>query len=163
MRMSDGVEWAVHLCGVLAAAPEGRGLPRAKLAEFHDLPTAYLAKHLQALSRAGIVTSERGAKGGYRLGRAPSKVSLLEIVFAIEGSRPAFRCAEIRQRGPCAAAPSACRKACPIARAFLAAETAWRQALAGVTVAEINALAGAEAFDDKRRRAFQAWLADALR
>ncbi|MGH6991101.1 MAG: Rrf2 family transcriptional regulator, partial [Stellaceae bacterium] len=56
MRISDGVEWAVHLCGVLAAAPVGRGLPGAKLAEFHDLPPAYLAKHLQALSRAGIVT-----------------------------------------------------------------------------------------------------------
>jgi Rrf2 family protein len=163
MRMSEGVEWAVHLCGVLAAAPEGRGLPGAKLAEFHDLPPAYLAKHLQALSRAGIVTSDRGVKGGYRLGRARAEVSLLDIVLAIEGQLPAFRCNEIRQRGPCAAAPSACRKACPIARAFLAAEAAWRQALAGVTLAEINALAGAEAFDDKRRRAFRTWLTDALR
>lgn len=162
MRMSDGVEWAVHLCGILAAAPEGRGLPRAKLAEFHDLPPAYLAKHLQALSRAGIVTSERGAKGGYRLGRAPAKVSLLDIVLAIEGQRPAFRCNEIRQRGPCAAPPSSCRKTCPIARAFLEAEAAWRQALAGVSLAEI-VLAGAEAFDDKRRRAFRTWLAEALR
>jgi Rrf2 family protein len=163
MRISDGVEWAVHLCGVLAAAPEGRGLPGARLAEFHDLPPAYLAKHLQALSRAGIVTAVRGVKGGYRLGRAASKISLLDIVLAIEGSQPAFRCMEIRQRGPCAAAPSASRKACPIARAFLEAEAAWRQALAGVTVAEMNAIAVTEAFDVKRRRAFRAWLTDALR
>ena len=88
---------------------------------------------------------------------------MLDIVFAIDGARPAFRCAEIRQRGPCAAAPSACRKACPIAAAFLAAEAAWRHALAVVTLAEINALAGAEAFDDKRRKAFQGWLLIALR
>ena len=163
MRLSDGVEWAVHLCGVLAAAPEGRGLPAAKLAEYHDLPPAYLAKHLQALSRAGIVTSDLGPKGGYRLGRAPHKVSLLDIVFAIEGSQRAFRCTEIRRRGPCAMSPSACRTACPIARAFLAAESAWRQALANVSLAEINALAGAEAFDAKRHRAFRAWLSTALR
>ncbi len=162
MRISDGVEWAIHLCGVLAAAPEGRGLPGVKLAEFHELPPAYLAKHLQALSRAGIVAADRGAKGGYRLGRAPSKISLLDIVLAIEGPQPAFRCTEIRQRGPCAAPPSACRKVCAIARAFLAAEAAWRQALAAVTVAEMNAAAAAELFDDKRRREFRAWLAAAL-
>jgi Rrf2 family protein len=163
MRMSDGVEWAIHLCGILAAAPRGRGVPRAKLAEFHDLPPAYLAKHLQTLSRAGIVTAECGVKGGYRLGRAPSKISLLDIVLAIEGAQPAFRCTEIRQRGPCAAAPTACRKPCPIARIFLGAEAAWRRALGGVTLAEINAVAAAEAFDEKRRREFRAWLRAALR
>jgi len=77
MRISDGVEWAIHLCGVLAAVPEGRGVPGARLAEFHDLPPAYLAKHLQALSRAGIVAADRGVNGGYRLGRAAAKISLL--------------------------------------------------------------------------------------
>ena len=163
MRISDGVEWAVHVCGVLAAVPEGRGLPGARLAEFHDLPPAYLAKHLQALSRAGIVTADRGVKGGYRLGRAPSKISLLDIVLAIEGAQPAFRCTEIRQRGPCPAPPSACRKACAIARAFLEAEAAWRQALARVTVAEMNAAAAVESFDEKRRREFRSWLTAALR
>jgi Rrf2 family protein len=161
MRISDGVEWAIHLCGVLSAVPAGRGVPGAKLAEFHDLPPAYLAKHLQALSRAGIVTADRGVKGGYRLGRAPAKISLLDIVVAIEGPQPAFRCTEIRQRGPCPAAPSACRKACAIARAFQEAEAAWRQSLAGVTIAEMAAVAAAESFDDKRRRQFRAWLAAA--
>ena len=66
-----------------------------------------------------IVTADRGVKGGYRLGRAPSQISLLDIVLAIDGSQPAFRCTEIRQRGPCAAAPSACRSACAIARALV--------------------------------------------
>jgi Rrf2 family protein len=163
MKISEGVEWAVHLCGVLTAVPEGRGVSRAKLAEFHDLPPAYLAKHLQALSRAGIVIADPGVKGGYRLGRAPSKISLLDIVLAIEGVQPAFRCTEIRRRGPCPAPPSACRKACPIARAFLEAEAAWRHALAAVTVAEMAAVASAESFDDRRRQAFRAWLTDALR
>lgn len=162
MRIGDGVEWAVHLCGVLAAVPDGRGVPGAKLAEFHDLPPAYLAKHLQALSRAGIVKADRGVKGGYRLGRPPAQISLLDIVLAIEGAQPAFRCTEIRQRGPCPARPAACRKACAIARAFLAAEAAWRQALAGVTVADMASVAVVEAFDDTRRREFRAWLAAAL-
>lgn len=162
MRISDGVEWAVHVCGILAAVPEGRGVPGARLAEFHELPPAYLAKHLQALSRAGIVTAGRGAKGGYRLARAPSQISLLDIVLAIEGAQPAFRCTEIRQRGPCPTPPSACRTACPIARAFHDAEIAWRAALAGVTVAEMNRLAIAEAFDEQRIERFQGWLSEAM-
>ena len=162
MRIGDGVEWAIHLCAVLAAVPEGRGVAGARLAEFHDLPPAYLAKHLQALSRAGIVMADRGVKGGYRLARAPTKISLLDIVLALEGPEPAFRCTEIRQRGPCAAPPAACRSACAIARAFLAAETAWRRVLAGVSVAEMAAVAAAESFDDKRRRQFRAWLEAAL-
>lgn len=163
MRISDGVEWAIHVCGVLTAAPEGRGLSGAKLAEFHDLPPAYLAKQLQALSNAGILSADRGVKGGYRLARTASKISLLDIVLAIEGPAPAFRCTEIRRRGPCAAPPSACREACAIARAFQVAEAAWRQALAGVTVADMAALAVAESFDERRRRTFRAWLADAVR
>jgi Rrf2 family protein len=162
MRIGDGVEWAVHLCGVLAAVPKGRGVAGARLAEFHDLPPAYLAKHLQALSRAGIVTADRGVKGGYRLGRPAAKISLLDIVIAIEGAQPAFRCTEIRQRGPCPAAPWACRKACAIQRAFLGAEAAWRKSLAHVTVADMNEAASAESFDDKRRRQFRAWLTAAL-
>lgn len=162
MRISDGVEWAVHICGVLAAAPKGCGVPGVKLAEFHELPPAYLAKHLQALSRAGIVAAGRGVKGGYRLARAPSDISLLDIVLAIEGGEPVFRCTEIRQRGPCPTPPAACQKACPIARAFLEAEAAWRKSLANVSIAGMNR-AAAGSFDDKRRRQFQAWIAEAAR
>ena len=62
MKLSDGVEWGIHCCTVLAALPEGTALPAARLAEFHGVPAAYLAKHLQALSRAGIVTTEPGQR-----------------------------------------------------------------------------------------------------
>ena len=46
--MSDGVEWAIHCCTMLAVLPDGEALPAARLAEFHEVPPAYLAKHLQA-------------------------------------------------------------------------------------------------------------------
>ena len=108
MRIAEGVEWAVHLCGVLGVVPAGFDLPAGRLAEFHELPRAYLAKHLQALSRAGIVRANRGVSGGYRLAKPAANITLLDITLAIEGSEPAFRCTEIRQQGPCAAAPAAC-------------------------------------------------------
>src|SRR6187399_181295 len=100
MRMSEGVEWAAHCAVILAALPDGAVLPAARLAEYHDLPGPYLAKSLQALAGAGIVQSTAGRTGGYRLARPAERITLLEIVTAIEGDEPMFRCTEIRRRGP---------------------------------------------------------------
>src|SRR5271154_3464014 len=100
MRLSEGVEWAAHCAVVLAALPEGVSLPAARLAEYHGVPAPYLAKSLQALTRAGIVESTTGRQGGYRLGRPATDISLLDIVEAIEGTDSLFQCTEIRKRGP---------------------------------------------------------------
>src|SRR5947209_8292305 len=105
MRMSDGVEWAIHCCTVLALLPPDLALPAPRLAEFHGVPPAYLAKQLQALARAGIAESVPGARGGYRLARPADEITLLDVVHAIDGPEPAFRCTEIRRRGPAAVDP----------------------------------------------------------
>lgn len=163
MRIAEGVEWAIHLCAVLGVVPEGHTLPAGRLAEFHDLPPDYLAKHLQALSRAGIVTASRGVSGGYRLAKRPGSITLLDITLAIEGPEPAFRCTEIRQQGPCAATPAVCKQRCAIAQAFMVAETQWRKALAAVTVADMMRTAASESFDKSRRRIFRDWLNEAVK
>src|ERR1700759_4060831 len=98
MRMSEGVEWAAHCVVLLARLPEGAALPASRLAEYHGVPAPYLAKALQALARAGLVTSKAGRRGGYRLTRDPAQITLLDVVNAVEGDEPAFRCTEIRQR-----------------------------------------------------------------
>jgi Rrf2 family protein len=139
VKLSDGVEWSVHCCTVLALLPEGTALPAARLAEFHGVPGAYLAKHLQALARAGIVESAQGPRGGYRLARPAAKVSLLDIVLAVEGDEPAFRCSEIRQRGPAGLPASAYKIPCGIARAMWRAEDAWRESLKHTTLADLLA------------------------
>lgn len=100
MKLGDGVEQAIHSVSMLAGLSEGGVLSAAALAEFHGVSTSYLLKHLQSLSNAGIVTTVPGPKGGYRLARTTDKITLLDIVLAVEGPQPAFRCAEIRQRGP---------------------------------------------------------------
>jgi Rrf2 family protein len=138
MRMSDGVEWAVHCCTVLAAVPEGVALPSSRLAEFHGVPPAYLAKHLQALSRAGIVTSVPGPRGGYRLARAASEITVWDVVAAVEGDDPAFVCTEIRRRGPSGLDdPKAYARACGIARVMAKAEVAWRAELKGTSIDDL--------------------------
>ena len=139
MKLSDGVEWATHCTTVLALLPRGTALNAAKLAEFHGVAPAYLAKHLQALAKAGIVESTTGPRGGYRLAKAPRDITLLDIVDAVEGGETAFRCTEIRQRGPACIDESNYVKPCGIARAMWRAEEAYRAALEQETVADLLA------------------------
>ncbi len=154
--MSAGVEWAVHCCVVLSQA-EGP-VPVTKLAEFHGVSRTYLAKHLQQLARAGLISSTEGRVGGYRLTRPADEVTVLDVVLAIEGTETAFQCTEIRQNGPLPASPENCRRACGIARAMWAAEQAWRDSLAAVTIADlaegVTADTGAGTFP-----ALRGWLA----
>ncbi len=136
--MSDGVEWALHCCSLLAALPPGEALPAARLAEYHGVPPAYLAKHLQALTTAGVTASVPGPKGGFRLARPADAITVLDVVLAVDGDDTAFRCSEIRQRGPAVSDdPAAYRSACHIARTMWQAEEAWRDALRATTIADL--------------------------
>ncbi len=101
----------------------------------------YLAKHLRALAHAGLVNPTEGRDGGYVLTRAPEKITVLDVVQAVDGTEPAFRCTEIRQQGILAAPPpEQCRSACGIAKVMADAEKAWRASLSGgVTIADLAA------------------------
>lgn len=137
MKLGDGVEQAIHAVSLLAMLPQDGLLSAAALAEFHGVSTSYLLKHLQALSAAGIVYSTSGPRGGYSLGRNPGDISLLDIVLAVEGTQPAFRCREIRRNGPHSLPPERFRSPCRINVAMRRAETAYRDALKAVTIAEL--------------------------
>lgn len=151
-RLSEGVEAAIHCAAILAQLEKGRTLPASALAELHGLSQSYLLKHLQALAAAKVLESVPGPHGGYRLARAPERISLLDIVLAVEGPEPAFRCAEIRQRGPGALEPAAYVKPCGIKVAMLKAEKAWRAVLAETKLSDI--LEGYQADADPRAIAF---------
>lgn len=145
MKLGDGVEQAIHSVTMLSCLQPGSTLSAAALAEFHGVSTSYLLKHLQAMSGAALLEAVPGPRGGYRLARLPEKISLLDIVLAVEGPEPAFRCNEIRLRGP---NPYACKpKApCTINVAMLRAEQAYRAELRRVTIADI--LKDLSALDD---------------
>lgn len=162
MQLGEGVEWATHCCTVLALVPPGRTMAASRLAEFHGVPAAYLAKHLQALAQAGIVESVAGRNGGYRLARNPRDISLLEVVLAVESDEPAFRCSEIRRRGPAAAPAKHYTARCAIAAAMDRAEVAWREELASSSIADIVASLAQSVSDVSVRKA-SAWFQGAVR
>ncbi|WP_424636920.1 RrF2 family transcriptional regulator [Embleya sp. AB8] len=139
MHMSEGVEWALHSCLNLAWAESGTAVTATKLAAFYGLPPAYLNKQLQALARAGIVTSTSGPRGGFRLARALKEITLMDVVVAIEGPDPAFRCQQILHNGPDADRTADYTTTCAIAQAMSRADLAWRHELANQTLADIRA------------------------
>jgi Rrf2 family protein len=139
MRLSEGVEWGLHCAVLLAVMPPDAALPTSRLAEFHGVPVAYLAKHLQAMSRAGILVAGTGPRGGYRLARPPTDVSALDVVEAIDGEDAAFECLEIRRRGPTAVPAREYRTMCGIHRVMADADGAWRAELARTSVADLAA------------------------
>ncbi len=137
VRLSNGVEWAAHAAILMAGLPDRHGIRAERLAVYLGVPPAYLAKQLQAMRRAGLVESSRGAQGGYRLSRSPSDISLWDITAAIEGPASIFRCTEVRQNGPCGLDARDCRTACGIAAAFRNAENTFRNELASVSLANL--------------------------
>ena len=157
MRLSEGVEWAAHSCTILAALPEGAVRGPAELAAFFEVPKAYLAKQLQALSKAGIVSGTRGPAGGYRLARTPDKITLRDIVTAVEGPGACFRCQEIRRRGPTGQPRRCYPQPCGIARAMWAAERVYLAELGKITLARLIAEAEGEV-SPEQQAATKRWL-----
>jgi Rrf2 family protein len=135
--MGRGVEWAIHSCVNMAWTPAGEAVNSARLAEFYKLPGAYLNKQLQSLVRAGILTSVSGPRGGFHLARRPENITVLDIVLALEGPEPAFRCEAVLGNVPEADSQENFVRTCLISQTMRQAELAWRQALARQTIAGI--------------------------
>jgi len=139
MKLSEGVEQAIHCVTLLSGLSDGSLVSAGSLADFHGVSASYLLKHLQALAGGGLLTTLPGPRGGYRLARAPDEISLLDVVLAIEGPEPAYRCAEIRRRGPNPLPGRYYQKPCQVNVAMLKAEKAYRAELAKVSIADIAA------------------------
>ncbi|WP_374754845.1 Rrf2 family transcriptional regulator [Pseudonocardia sp. N23] len=155
--MSQGVEWALHVLLTLSWLEDDEPVTVGRLAKAHDLPAPYLNKQLQALVRAGIVESLPGARGGFRLARPESAITMMDVVAAIEGTEQAFRCTEIRREGAGADLDRSYFEApCVISTAMRRAELAWRRELAGRTIADLRAEVDDHGPDARRvtRKAF---------
>lgn len=137
MILRNQVEWALHCCAILSGLPDGRFISTKTLAEFHGVPKEYLSKALQSLSQAGLVETTLGPRGGYRLARPAAEITFLDIVEAVEGKEPTFRCSEIRGNNPCLPKGYCNKDQCAIARVMWQADLAWRQSLKGTSLSDL--------------------------
>ncbi len=84
LRVSKLTDYATVVMTVLAAAPESVHSAQDLAEKAHlELPT--VSKLLKTLAHGGLVDSFRGVNGGYRLARAPQRISIADIVTAMEG------------------------------------------------------------------------------
>ena len=99
MLFSTKAEYGIRLLVALARREDEQPVPLAVLAESETLPLSYL-EHLAArLRSAGLIASVRGAHGGYRLGRAPEEIGMLEVVEVLEGPITPMECFQAEGQG----------------------------------------------------------------
>jgi Rrf2 family protein len=85
MKLSQASRNALHAVEYLAELGEDRPVPSHRIAEARKLPERFLLKALKPLVSARILRSVKGPHGGYRLSRPASKITLLEVVEAVDG------------------------------------------------------------------------------
>jgi len=84
MRVSAKADYALRAVAELAAASDAP-LKRERVASAQDIPMDYLENILLELKHVGIVQSQRGAGGGFRLARPPDEISLADVIRAVDG------------------------------------------------------------------------------
>lgn len=110
-------DYALVALSHLAAHPDETTSARS-ISDECGVPLPILTNILKALSRAGCVSSERGANGGYRLARSSASINVDEVITAIEGPVQFVRCLPAERNGrakPCELEPS-CQIRLPIHR-----------------------------------------------
>jgi Rrf2 family protein len=130
MRISAKVDYAVRAAIVLAATEEGKAVKGESLADAQAIPVKFLENILGEMKHHGIVASRRGADGGYWLAQPADKVTLAEIIRAVEGPL-----ATVRGESPEDLDYSG--EAEPLQKAWIAVRANLRAVLDTVTLADL--------------------------
>jgi Rrf2 family protein len=86
LKLSAKTEYAcIAMLELAASYGSGEPVRIGKIAEEHGIPSRFLVQILLQLKGAGLVTSTRGAAGGYQLIKPPHKISLRSVISVIEG------------------------------------------------------------------------------
>ncbi len=98
LKLTKRADYGLIALRHLAAAEKASSTAK-EIAETYGIPLPLLAKVLQKLTRSGLLASEQGVYGGYRLARHPSRISALEVIQTIDG--PVLLTACFTEHGRC--------------------------------------------------------------
>lgn len=129
LRISKLTDYGTVLLAHLAGTP-GAVCSAADVAEATGIGLPTVSKLLKSLGRAGLVTSTRGANGGYRLARDPMQISAANVIDALEGPVSITECS---------ASDSQCdyEQVCNVGGAWQRINIAIRHALDEVTLLDL--------------------------
>ncbi|MCW5776769.1 MAG: Rrf2 family transcriptional regulator [Phycisphaeraceae bacterium] len=126
--LSRTTEYALRAVLYLAKSG-GRPHTTQAIAEAVQVPEGYLAKVLSTLARAGVLNAQRGPSGGFSLARPPERVTMLDVVDALD-ALPEIKECPLRL-------PEHAPVLCPLHRRLDEMVTTMRRTLAATTVAEL--------------------------
>jgi Rrf2 family protein len=130
--LSSTADYALRAILVLARRANGRALRADEIADTTGSPRNYMAKTLNALSKAGLVTSARGPRGGFTLACNPRELTVACIIDQFDEPRPQRRC--LLGTGPCNP-----EHPCTAHERWTAVTAARRTPLTNTTVADLLA------------------------
>ena len=134
LRLSKLTDYAVVVLVRLGrGAADGRDVQTSPgIAGATGIPEPTVAKVLKAMAAAGLVVSQRGARGGYRLARPLAAVPVSDVIEAVDGRIALTACVEGGE-GRCEA-----ESLCPVRGRWDPVNDAIREALASITIADMQ-------------------------
>jgi len=132
MQITHQADYALRAMLYLSRLNKNARAATRLIAEEMQIPISFLAKIVSQLSIAGLINTSRGARGGVSLVREPQKISVLEVVEAIDGPIALNQCTHD---------PSTCPfgENCPIHETFCEAEEILVNKLKNTSFAELLA------------------------
>jgi len=85
MRMSRSTGYALLAVGYIAKNQDKKIILSQDISNKYDIPLEYLLKILQQLVRANVLRSKRGPRGGFSLAKSPNKITMLQVIEAVDG------------------------------------------------------------------------------
>ncbi len=85
MRISRSTGYAILAAGYIAKRQKEGIILSQSISKEYNIPLEYLLKILQQMVRANILRSKRGPRGGFNLARPTTKITMLEIIEAVDG------------------------------------------------------------------------------
>jgi FeS assembly SUF system regulator len=134
LKLSKLTDYAVVVLIRLAADEQHGGAVQTSpcIASATGVPEPTVAKVLKSLSSAGLVVSQRGARGGYRLAKPVASVTIADVIAAIDGPIALTACVEA------ASSPCEVRGLCAVRGRWDLVNDAIEQALSNITLADMR-------------------------
>jgi Rrf2 family protein len=85
MKISRSTGYALLAVGYIAQNQDRKIILSQSIAKEYDIPLEYLLKILQQMVKANVLRSKRGPRGGFSLGKPITKISMLDVIEAVEG------------------------------------------------------------------------------
>ena len=130
LQHTRGGEYAVRAMTYLARFPEGHVASLRDIGQAQEIPESFLAKILQSLVHAELAVSRRGAHGGFALARPAERITMRDVIEAIDGPIAV---------NLCALDPEDCKRSgsCEVHKAWLRAQEQLMDVLGGVTLSSL--------------------------